>query len=255
MVVVRPRVVAIVQARMSSSRLPGKVLLELNGEPTILRIVDRLKKALTVDEVIVATSLDVSDDQLFEILHNKKIECFRGDLEDVLSRFIGVLSNSDAEVVIRVTADCPLVMPKLVDQMVNDFFASELDYLSNTITPTFPDGLDVEIFTKEALMKLNFLSLSSQEREHVTLGIRNRPELFSMRNFAAATDLSNLRWTVDYEEDFVFVREVYAHFEKRESDFECEEVLQLLEKDGLKPSTISPGRRNEALLKPLEGHN
>ena len=251
----KKRVLAIIQARMSSSRLPGKVLLELNGEPTILWIVDRLKKALTVDEVIVATSIDESDNQLFELLRDKKIECFRGDLEDVLSRFIGVLTNSDAEVVIRVTADCPLVMPKLVDQMVNDFFASELDYLSNTIIPTFPDGLDVEIFTKEALMRLNDLSLSSQEREHVTLGIRNRPEHFSLSNFVGQTDLSSLRWTVDYEEDFLFVREVYSHFEKRESDFEYEEVLYLLEKAGLKPSTISPGRRNEALLKPIEGHN
>ncbi len=246
---------AIIQARMSSSRLPGKVLLDLNGEPTILRIVDRLKKALTVDEVIVATSLDESDNQLFELLQNKKIECFRGDLEDVLSRFIGVLTSSDAEVVIRITADCPLVMPKLVDQMVKDFLLSDLDYLSNTITPTFPDGLDVEIFTKEALMKLNSLNLSSQEREHVTLGIRNRPELFSLSNFVGKKDLSSLRWTVDYEEDLVFVREVYSHFKKRESDFGYNEVLHLLEKEGLQHSTISPGRRNEALLKPIEEHN
>ncbi len=249
------RVLAIIQARTSSSRLPGKVLLDLNGEPTILRIVDRLKKAQTVDEIIVATSLDVTDDPLFELLQDKKIKCFRGDLEDVLSRFIGVLTNSDAEVVIRITADCPLVMPKLVDQMVNEFLESELDYLSNTIVPTFPDGLDVEIFTKEALLKLKSFDLSSQEREHVTLGIRNRPEQFSIKNFVSATDLSGLRWTVDYEEDFVFIRGVYAHFEKRESDFQYAEVLHLLENTSLKPSTISPDRRNEALLKPIEGHN
>ena len=251
----KPKVLAIIQARMSSSRLPGKVLLDLNGEPMILRIVDRLKKALTVDEIIVATSLDESDNQLFEFLHSKKIECFRGDLEDVLSRFMGVLNRSDAEVVIRITADCPLVMPKLVDQMVNDFLRLGLDYLSNTITPTFPDGLDVEIFTKEALLRLNALSLSSQEREHVTLGIRNRPEQFTLSNFVGKTDLSSLRWTVDYEEDFIFISEVYSHFEKRESDFEYDEVLHLLEKAGLKPSSISPSRRNEALLKPIEEHN
>lgn len=240
---------------MSSSRLPGKVMLDLNGEPTILRIVDRLKKARTVDEIIVATSLDESDDPLFELLCNKKIECFRGDLDDVLSRFIGVLTKSDAEVVIRITADCPLVMPELIDQMVQDFISSEFDYLSNTITPTFPDGLDVEIFTKQALLKLNLMSLSSQEREHVTLGIRNRPEQFSTKNFVSTTDLSGLRWTVDYEEDLVFIRGVYSYFEERESDFEYAEVLHLLEKSDLEPSTISPDRRNEALLKPIEGHN
>ena len=251
----KPRVLAVIQARMGSSRLPGKVLMDLNGEPTILRIIDRLKKALTVDEIIVATSLDESDNELFELLHRKEIECFRGSLEDVLSRFIGALASSDAEIVIRITADCPLVMPKLVDQMVKDFLVSDLDYLSNTITPTFPDGLDVEIFTKEALMRLNGLSLSSQEREHVTLGIRNRPEQFTLSNFVGKTDLSGLRWTVDYQEDFVFVTQVYSHFEKRESDFEYEEVLHLLEKAILKPSTISASRRNEALLKPIEGHN
>lgn len=251
----KSKVLAIIQARMSSSRLPGKVMLDLNGEPTILRIVDRLKKARTVDEIIVATSLDESDDPLFELLCNKKIECFRGDLDDVLSRFIGVLTKSDAEVVIRITADCPLVMPELIDQMVQDFISSEFDYLSNTITPTFPDGLDVEIFTKQALLKLNLMSLSSQEREHVTLGIRNRPEQFSTKNFVSTTDLSGLRWTVDYEEDLVFIRGVYSYFEERESDFEYAEVLHLLEKSDLEPSTISPDRRNEALLKPIEGHN
>jgi len=146
-------------------------------------------------------------------------------------------------------------MPKLVDQMVKDFLVSDLDYLSNTIIPTFPDGLDVEIFTKEALMRLNGLSLSSQEREHVTLGIRNRPGQFSLCNFVGKTDLSSLRWTVDYEEDFLFVSQVYSHFENRESDFEFDEVLDLLDKESLKPSTISASRRNEALFKPIEGHN
>jgi spore coat polysaccharide biosynthesis protein SpsF len=250
-----PKVLAIIQARMSSRRLPGKVLLELNGEPTILRIVKRLEKASTVDEVIVATSLDQSDNKLFEFLNSKGIKCFRGDLEDVLSRFVGVMTNSDAEVIIRITADCPLVMPKLVDQMVRSFLLSDLDYLSNTIIPTFPDGLDVEVFTKKALTRLDRLSLSSQEREHVTLGIRNRPEQFKLGNFEGKSDLSGLRWTVDYEEDFVFVSQVYAHFAYRESDFEFEEVLQLLDEVDLKPSTISASRRNEALLNGKERHN
>jgi spore coat polysaccharide biosynthesis protein SpsF len=244
-----PKVLAVIQARMSSSRLPGKVLLELNGEPTILRIVERMEKASTVDEVIVATSLDQSDNKLFEFLQGKRIKCFRGDLEDVLSRFVGVITDSDAEVIIRITADCPLVMPKLVDQMVQDFLQSDLDYLSNTITPTFPDGLDVEIFTKKAIARLSRLSLSSQEREHVTLGIRNRPEQFKLRNFEGKTDLSGLRWTVDYAEDFVFVSQVYSYFATRESDFGFDEVLQLLDKVDLNPSTISASRRNEALFK------
>lgn len=240
---------------MSSSRLPGKVLLDLNGEPTILRVVERLGKASTVNEILVATSLDQSDNKLFEFLHNRGVECFRGDLEDVLSRFISAMKISDAEVIIRITADCPLVMPKLVDEMVREFISSDLDYLSNTIIPTFPDGLDVEIFTKKALIRLNEMSLSSQEREHVTLGIRNRPEQFTLRNFEGKTDFSSLRWTVDYEEDFVFVRQVYSRFANRESDFEFDEVLQLLDEGDLKPSTISASRRNEALFNGNERHN
>jgi spore coat polysaccharide biosynthesis protein SpsF len=217
--------------------------------------VERLGKASTVDEILVATSLDQSDNKLFEFLYNRGIECFRGDLEDVLSRFIGVMKISDAEVIIRITADCPLVMPNLVDEMVREFISSDLDYLSNTIIPTFPDGLDVEIFTKKALIRLNEMSLSSQEREHVTLGFRNRPEQFTLRNFEGETDLSSLRWTVDYEEDFVFVRQVYSRFANRESDFEFDEVLQLLDEEDLKPSTISASRRNEALFNGNERHN
>jgi spore coat polysaccharide biosynthesis protein SpsF len=127
--------------------------------------------------------------------------------------------------------------------------------LTQPSVPTLPDRLDVEIFTKETLMRLNGLNLSFQERERVTLGIRNKPEQFSLRNFVSKTDQSNLRWAVDYEEDFVFISQVYSHFEKRKSDFEYEEVLHLLEKALLKPSTISASRRNKALLKPIVGHN
>lgn len=244
----KKKVLVIIQARMSSRRLPGKVLLELNGEPTIQRIVDRLKRATQVDEIIVATSVDESDTKLFEFLQSKGVNCFRGALDDVLDRFIGVLATSDAEIIIRITADCPLVMPKLVDQMVFEFMESNLDYLSNTIYPTFPDGLDVEIFSKAALTKLNNLALSSTEREHVTLGMRNRPIDFRLRNFANKTNLSNLRWTVDYAEDFEFVRQVYSYFKDRESEFELDEVLKLSENIGLTSSSISANRRNEALL-------
>lgn len=245
---VKQKVLVIIQARMSSRRLPGKVLLDLNGEPIIQRIVDRLKRAVQVDEIIVATSVDESDTKLFEFLHRKRINCYRGPLDDVLERFIGVLAESDAEIIIRITADCPLVMPKLVDEMVFEFKESNLDYLSNTIHPTFPDGLDVEIFSKASLTKLNGLELSSMEREHVTLGMRNRPTNFRLRNFANETDLSNLRWTVDYAEDFEFVKQVYSHFKDRESEFELHEVLNLSEKIGLTSSSISASRRNEALL-------
>ena len=157
MVNVKPRVLDLIQARIVSSRLPGKVLTHLNGELTFLRICWEIDKAVTVDEIIVATSLDESEAQLLELLHSKEVECFRRDLDDVLSWFIGVLTNSEAEVVIRVTANCPLVLLKLVNQVVRDILISGMDYLSNTIIPTFPDALDIVNFTKEALLRAQWL--------------------------------------------------------------------------------------------------
>jgi spore coat polysaccharide biosynthesis protein SpsF len=245
----------ILQARMSSSRLPGKAMAKINEFPMIYWQIKRIEKAKLINGICVAISDDPTDDLLFNFLTEHKIEVVRGDLDNVLERFKKVIDSHSQDNLIRLTGDCPLTMPKLIDEMVKEFSLHDFDYLSNSLVPTFPDGLDIEIFTREAFTKLSECELTPQEMEHVTLGIYNRQEEFKVSNFKDYTDRSNFRWTVDYPEDLDFVRSVYSHFKGRESFFEYEEVLEFLRSNPEVVSGISASRRNEALLKPLEGHN
>lgn len=238
---------AILQARMSSSRLPGKVMLQINGEPMIYRQIDRIRQASVIDELIVATSTDSSDDPLVEFLEVKGIKVFRGSLDDVLSRFLEIESETNPTAIIRLTGDCPLVMPELIDKMVVQFYESNVDYLSNTLKPTYPDGLDVEVIRPSAFEELAAFDLSGAEREHVTLGIYSRPTLFKLENYCGSENLSQKRWTVDYLEDLMFVRQIFSAFEGRESTFTFEDVLLLLTNYPELRSAISADRRNEQL--------
>ena len=238
---------AILQARMSSSRLPGKVMIEVNGKPMIFRQIERIRQASFIDEVIVATSTHVSDDLLADFLVDNGVRVFRGSLNDVLSRFLEIQKRLKPSAVVRLTGDCPLVMPELIDEMVNCFNHSKVDYLSNTLEPTYPDGLDVEIISPYAMERLAELELSEPEREHVTLGIYTRPSMFTLQNFRGESDLSQKRWTVDYLEDLKFVREIFSVFEGNESTFTLRDVLLLLSKNPELRSEISADRRNEKL--------
>lgn len=240
---------------MSSNRLPGKVLKSINGQPMIYRQIQRVLASTLVKEVVVATSTSDSDDELVEFLTSIGVKVFRGSLENVVSRFIEISKEFNPINIIRLTADCPLVMPRLIDEMITYFEENLPDYLSNSLNPSFPDGLDVEILSRETLSKLESLNLSKMELEHVTLGVYNRPEMFRVLNFSDPIDRSNMRWTVDYPEDLEFVRTVYSHFKGREANFNYEEVLEYLSLNPEVTSEISASRRNEALLNPVEEHN
>lgn len=240
---------AVLQARMTSSRLFGKVLMDLNGEPMIIRQISRIKQAKRVDDIIVVTSVDPSDDLLVEILEKFKIRVVRGSLEDVLSRFQLVLENFECTALIRLTGDCPLVMPEILDAMIEHFYRSRLDYLSNAIEPSFPDGLDIEVINPAALKKLSTFDLDNSEREHVTLGLYSRATEFQIENYPNSEDLSGMRWTVDYQEDLDFVRQVYANFRGHESTFTFLEVLDFVQENPHVISEIDSSRRNEKLLK------
>jgi spore coat polysaccharide biosynthesis protein SpsF len=235
----------ILQARMSSSRLPGKVMTLINGEPMIFWQIERIKAARSIDQIIVATSSDQSDDSLAHFLASKGIEVFRGSRDDVLSRFLEIDSKVQPSTIVRLTGDCPLVMPKLIDSMVKRFYLSDCDYLSNTLEPTFPDGLDVEIFQSSALKRLASFDLSLTEREHVTLGMYSRPSHFVLQSFQNDQNFSNKRWTVDYVEDLIFVTNVYKHFVGRELKFSFEDVMSVLADNPGLVSAISGERRNE----------
>jgi spore coat polysaccharide biosynthesis protein SpsF len=234
--------IAILQARMSSSRLPGKVMMPVNGQPIIYRQIERIKQASTVDELIVATSTDPSDDSLAVFLLENGVKVYRGSLNDVISRFSDIQDRTKPTAIIRLTADCPLVIPGLIDAMVTRFYISDVDYLSNTLEPTYPDGLDVEVIRPSVFRTLKSYDLSAAEREHVTLAVYTRPSVFTLENFSQDVDLSYWRWTVDYFEDLVFVRRVYNEFTGRESTFTFEEILSFIANESTIRSPIAANR-------------
>ena len=237
----------ILQARMTSSRLPGKVLAPILEVPMIGRQIERLRRATLLDGLVVATSTSHSDDELVEYLSGLDVQVVRGPLDDVLGRFALVIKEYSPEVVVRLTADCPLASPVVIDQVIETFTASNLDYASNTLTPTYPDGLDVEVVRASVLTWAAANLTDPPEREHVTLGIYRRPERFTLGNVAGDEDLSALRWTVDTAEDLAFVRAVYEHLYQAHPAFELADILTLLHTHPELSRTASDGLRNEAL--------
>ena len=218
----------ILQARMASTRLPGKVMLEINGIPSIKFQIDRIRRS-KVDELVVATSKDSSDDILVAYLEAINVNVRRGPLEDVATRFHQILDEYHPKSFLRLTADCPFVMPKLIDQMLDYYELKNLDYLSNTTPPTFPDGLDIEIVRTTAFLSLLQSNLTDREREHVTLGFNSGYREFLRENFGNHKDFSYLRWTVDYPDDLEYLRKIASFLPGSEKKFTFEDILQVLE--------------------------
>jgi spore coat polysaccharide biosynthesis protein SpsF len=243
----RKRTLVILQARMSSNRLPGKVMKEINGLPMIYWQIQRILRSKVVDDLIVATSSDVTDDVLASYLRGIPVKVFRGDLNDVHSRYLGASLAHPHGALIRLTGDCPLVMPDLIDQMVKKFYELDVDYLSNTLKPTYPDGLDIEIIRSGVLNQLAAFSLNPKEKEHVTFGIYTRPEVFKCINYENLRDCSSKRWTVDYQEDFDFVQKIYSRFQGEESEFTYDDVNEYLDLNPGIENMNSDFQRNEGL--------
>lgn len=204
-------IVAIVQARMGSTRLPGKVLADLGGRPMLARVLERLGRARSLDAIVVATSTEPGDDPVAELGRELGVPVFRGSEEDVLDRYAGAAGHFDADAVVRITADCPLIDPELVDRVVERFRESGADYASNTLERTYPQGLDVEVFSREALERAAREARETWERAHVTPFIYRHPELFSLTGIRHEADASRHRWTVDTPEDLDFVRAMYEN--------------------------------------------
>lgn len=223
-------ILAIVQARMSSTRLPGKVLKDVLGKPMILRQLERIGRSTLIGRVIVATSNEPSDDILAETLASAGVEVFRGSLDDVFSRFQTLRHQYDPEHIVRLTADCPLTDPSVIDGIIEQHMESGADYTSNVIERTFPRGLDAEVFTVAALDRLSELELSEPEHEHVTLGFYKRPDQFSLTNYAGNENHSHLRWTVDNPEDYEFTKWVYQELYPHNPAFTSADIIELLEK-------------------------
>lgn len=221
---------AVLQARMSSTRLPGKVLKPLAGAPMILRQIERVRRARRIDRLVVATSDQPSDDPLAAVLAEAGVEVFRGPLDDVLARFLGALDAWPAEHVVRLTADCPLADPGVIDATIARHLQAGADYTYNRLDPAgVPQGLDVEVITAAALRRVAREATAPDEREHVTWRVRQRPQDFKVAALVAAVDERGLGWTVDRPEDFAFVGAVYAALYPADPAFGAADVRALLQ--------------------------
>jgi len=225
------KVVAIIQARVGSTRLPKKVLKKIAGKPMLWHVIDRVKKAKLVDEVVLATTTKEEDKPLLKLAKESGVKSYAGSEDDVLDRYFRAAVEFGADVIVRVTADCPLIDPEIVDKVIKYFLDGSFDYVSNVrIKPTYPNGLDVGVFSFDALEKAWKEAKKLSEREHVTPYIWNHPEMFKLGNVGHEKDLSEMRWTVDTDKDLKFVREVYKRLYKKGRIFLMKDVLKLLEK-------------------------
>ncbi len=226
----RINVLAILQARVSSSRLPSKVLAPILGQAMLVRQIERLHRAETIDRLVIATSDHVTDDPLAELCAGSGVACHRGSLDDVLARFCGAyVAFGPARHVVRLTGDCPLADPTVIDRVVRHHMASGADYTTNAVQPTWPDGLDVEVMRSEVLQRARAEARLPSEREHVTPYIHKHPEWFRVEHVRGERDLSMLRWTVDEPADLAFVTEVYQALYPQNPTFTTDDVLGLLE--------------------------
>jgi spore coat polysaccharide biosynthesis protein SpsF len=198
----------------------------VEGQTMLEHVVERARRIARVGRIVVATTESPDDDGVEAICLTRSIDVFRGSEQDVLDRYRGAAERFDADSIVRLTADCPLLDPAVVDSVLSRFEVGDVDYAANINPPTFPDGLDTEVFSREALLRAAREARLRSEREHVSLYIRNHPESFRIANVSHDPDLSAMRWTVDEPEDLEFMRAVYSAFGSRE--FGMQDVLQLL---------------------------
>ena len=225
------RIIAIIQARMGSSRLPGKVLKEISGKPMLVHVVERVRKASSIDQVVVATTTDASDDAIETLCHEKSYLCYRGSLHDVLDRFYQTARLYQADSSVRITADCPLLDVEILEKTVRRFIESHADFAANRLPPpfkrTYPIGLDVEVCTSAALQKAWNEAREKYEREHVMPYLYQVEGRFKVVRVENDVDYGNWRLTVDTPEDLEMVRKIFDHF--KENPFGWMDVIHYLE--------------------------
>ena len=252
-------VVAIVLARVGSTRLTQKVLKDIVGKPLLWHVINRLKKAKLIDEIVVATTTKEEDEPIIKLAKDNDVKSYAGSEEDVLDRCYQAAKIHKADVIVRITADCPLIDPNVVDKVINYFLDNDFDYASNTnvgvrvlCKQAYPDGLDTEVFSFDALERAWKEAKLPSEREHVTPYIWKHSGVFKVGSIECDEDLSHMRWTVDYEEDLMFVREVYKRLYRKGEIFHMKDILTLLR---VHPELMNINReimRNEGYFKSLE---
>jgi spore coat polysaccharide biosynthesis protein SpsF len=240
--------IAVIQARMSSRRLPGKVAADLGGEPLLARVIARAQASRLVDDVVVAVADEPGREVIEQIAAKSQSATFPGSPSDVLDRTYRAAQSANADVVVRITSDDPFKDPAIIDDVLSTLLDDpDTDYASNTLTPTFPEGLDVECMRFAALERAWAEAKKPSEREHVTPFIWKHPERFVLRNVRSIRDYSHLRWTIDYREDLLFARAVYEQLAP-ETLFGMNAVLELLAEHPELESINSGHQRNAGYL-------
>ena len=226
----KKKITVIIEARTGSSRLPNKVIAEIEGKPMIFYVIDRIKQIKSVEQIILATTQEKNDKILIEIAKQNSIGVFTGDSMDVLNRDYQCALQNNADPIIRITGDCPLIDPDIVGEMLEFYLKNNYDYISNRINPKYPDGLDVEIYSFKTLQMVEQNAKWSSERELVTTYITKNPKIFKIFSYENQEDLSGHRWTVDEQNDLEFVRKIYSIM-KPKTNFSMNEIIEILVKN------------------------
>ncbi|MFG6150048.1 cytidylyltransferase domain-containing protein [Halobacillus sp. B23F22_1] len=224
------KVAAIIQARMGSTRLPGKVLKQVLGKPLLGFQIERMQRSKKIDELILATTTEPADDALWSFANEHSISAFRGSEKDVLGRYYEAASYHKADVVIRLTSDCPLIDPVVIDEVIDAYFHQQgaCRYVSNTLARTYPRGMDTEVFSYRALKRCHDNARSESEREHVTSYIHHHKDEFSIYNVKLEQDESHHRWTVDTAEDYQLIKRILEHFYPGHPNFTLRDALDFV---------------------------
>jgi spore coat polysaccharide biosynthesis protein SpsF len=223
------KVVCTIEARMRSNRLPNKVMLPVAGTPMLARMIERLRRAKRVDEIVVATTADPSCDPIVELAKSVGVRCHRGSEDDVLSRVLEAAQGAGGDLIVETTGDCPLMDPAIIDRIVEEFLRGGCDYCSNVLERTYPRGMDVQVFPTSVLARVAELTQDPADREHVSLYIYQHPETFRLRDVTTTlpAGAADLRLTVDTPEDFELIRQVFERLLPAKPAFTLDDVLAL----------------------------
>lgn len=224
------KVAAIIQARMGSTRLPGKILKTVNGKTLLEYQIERVRRAKLIDEIIIATTTKDSDDPIVQLCQQLSIPYYRGSEDDVLSRYYEAAIKNNVQVIVRLTSDCPIIDPEIIDETIRVYIdnKNKVDYVSNTLERTFPRGLDTEVFTFDVLKQAHETSKEKIYREHVTSFIYGNPDTFTLKNVSSPNDYSEHRWTVDTEEDFILIKNILQALYPVDKEFKLEDIIKML---------------------------
>lgn len=225
------KTVAIIQARMGSSRLPGKVLLRLHDRTVLEHVIERVRQAKRVDEIWVATTTSQADHIIMSECNKYGVFVHRGSEQDVLGRYYETACLAAADIIVRITSDCPVIEPELIDSILALYLEKQADYASNTQERSYPRGLDAEVFSFEALKRAFLEAVKPEQREHVTPYIYQNPDLFRLESLVHHDNVSHFRWTLDTQEDWELIQAIYDRLYTKGALFSWIDALKLMERE------------------------